>query len=253
MNSKIRTGSSGTFKPIVVVSQVLGVTFFYEAHLQHYKLIIVYRIIVLGILIGCMVHEIPTIRYLISKLTSFHSLLAFAEHWSRWVILIVNYLINVKNSKKINNTVSLLLSLPVGINKATSKKIISFQIFVIILNLFLITGYMGIGHNVMWENKNYKWYTSIIYIVAEFYLTIANIQFVGFLFAIREYYKLLNEHLKKCNFSGNTLRQFRTLLFMVDASFRRDDVFDVAKFRELHLNLFCISLKFNKCYSLQVK
>lgn len=201
-----------------------------------------------------MVHEMPTIQYLISKLTSFHTLLAFAEHWSRWIILIVSYLINVKNNRKINNTISLFLHLPIGINAHTSKRIHFFQIFLITINLFLITGYMTIGHNVMWKNGNYKWYTSIIYIIAEFYLTIANIQFVGFLYAIREYYKLLNEQLKKCCcISANTLRQFRAFLFVVDASYRRDDIFYVAKYRELHLNLFCISLKFNKCFSLQVK
>ncbi|KAL0277299.1 UNVERIFIED_CONTAM: hypothetical protein PYX00_004639 [Menopon gallinae] len=104
----------------------------------------------------------------------------------------------------------------------------------------------------MWININHTWYTSAIYILTEFYIGFSNIQFVGILYAIRKYFKTVNEHLRKCTFGVSTLRDCRTFLFIIESSQKQDGLFDIIKFRELHLNLSCICLKLNQCYTVQI-
>lgn len=252
-NPEMSTNGQGlkdALRPMIYMSQLLSLTFFYRKQISQFHLIGFYRIVILTLLLSCLVHEVVSMQYWMTQVTGLHAMLVFLETWSRWLTLIANYLLHISNNTRINNTLAALIDLPISTNQSLNERLFRFQIYHMVLNSILIVCYMVTGHDLLWQNENYKWYTSSMYIFTEFYITFSNIQFVELLFVVREYFKVLNDHLKKCSFSGP--EETRTLLFIVTDAYRRHNALDVAKFRKLHLSLCCISQKLNQSYNLQV-
>ncbi|KAL0277298.1 UNVERIFIED_CONTAM: hypothetical protein PYX00_004638 [Menopon gallinae] len=242
--SDLQASVMKSVQPLVKLSQVCGITYF-NKKIRRKKMIIAYRAFIMLILLSCLVHEIPTIRYWVGKNKKLHAMLTMVETSLRWMILLINSVRNISCNGEINEIICNLTMLRVSFSKKSLRRIYRFQILQLVFNVIILSCYMIIGHHFVWKNVNNKWYTSLIYIITEFYIAFGNIQFVSFLFLLREYYKKLNAGLMDLK-KGIKLGRW-SIGYDTEHAIKQ-----IRECRHSHLELFSVAKKLNKCYSIQV-
>lgn len=251
MNGK-KGGVEELILPIMTISQIMGTTYYKKTLENNKKKIFLYRIIILSFIIMVLVHEIPTMIFWTRNTEGIHAILAFMETRLRWGVVIINLIVNSGRNGKFNEVVEELTNTELNVYD-DKKKITWFQIFILSSTLTLLICYMCLGVDVLWINPYYHWYTSSVYIITEFYTGFANVQFVVVLFVIKKHLTALKEDIRNSDFKlMNGSKKKDVMVFFVCSKFKRDDIGEIVKFRQIHMNLMNVCYKTNDCFCIQV-
>lgn len=236
----------------MIVSQVMGVSFPEKTLEKRYKLILLYKTIMLSALILFLINEIPTMTFWTSTTEGIHGMLALLETRLRWFAVIANFILNGFSNPKINSVIATLTEVPLTLKRREYQRIFKFQLFIFSSTFLFLVPFYSLGLDVLWLNPYYAWYSSAIYIISEFHTGVSNIQFVIILFVIKKYFKTLNETLGEYKFKSKMSKRHENLMFFVVRNYQTDDVGKIVNFRRIHMTLVDSCLKTNKCFSLQV-
>lgn len=149
-----------------------------------------YRCLVLSTFIACVVHEVPTMQFWVTNVSSLHSILALVQVFLHWSVLLINFILNWRSSREINTTVDNLLSLSIILPQTAIRQLCKIQMAHFALNGVVCVIYHIIGNALVWENENYAWYTTIIYVASEYHIGYSNILFVQLVLLLREHFKV---------------------------------------------------------------
>lgn len=183
------------FRPILLVSELLGLTFV-SSRLQP-RIIFCYRLVIFGLLIATLVLQLPVIMFWVKlEARDLDSFLQFSKISIAWTNYFINFLMTVYQNGRVRILTKEMSKLSLKLDDSTLRKLFYGQIKHIAVNFGFIIGFQHLAVHLT-DPSVRRFSSAWMYIFLDGMTTTIIIQFVESVLLVREYFKCLNIRMSK--------------------------------------------------------